>query len=93
MRRSSYLQMLRALATTDFREALLALAAPTLVVVGEHDRITPPSVAEGVASRIRGAERAVIAGSGHLPNREQAAVFDQIVGAFLRRHAARATPL
>src|SRR5262249_14361222 len=93
IRKELYLQKMRALATTDFREALSKITVPTLVIVGEHDRIAPPSLADSVAKCIPGAEKAVIAASGHVPNCEQPQVFKALVRAFVQRHAERATIL
>lgn len=91
IRKEPYMQMMRAIATTDCREVLPKIAVPALVLVGEQDRIAPRSVADYVATRIPGAERVVIAASGHVPNREQPQVFNAIVHAFLQKHADRAT--
>ena len=91
IRKEPYMQMMRAIATTDFREVLPKIAVPVLVLVGEHDRIAPPSIANYVAVRIPGAEKMVIAASGHVPNCEQPQAFNAIVRAFLQQHADRAT--
>lgn len=91
IRKDPYIQMIRAIATTDFREVLPKITVPALVLVGEHDRIAPPSVANYVATHIPGAERVVIAASGHVPNREQPEAFNAIVRAFLQKHADHAT--
>lgn len=40
---------------------------PTLVVVGEHDRLTPPDVATAMAGSIPGASLVVLRRAGHLP--------------------------
>jgi len=91
VRKEPYLQMMRAIATTDFRAVLPKITVPALVLVGEHDRIAPPSVANYVATRIAGAERVVIAASGHVPNCEQPQVFNTVIRAFLQKHVGRAT--
>jgi 3-oxoadipate enol-lactonase len=41
------------------------LRAPTLVMHGERDRLVPPAASELLASRIPGAELAVVRGAGH----------------------------
>ena len=52
------------------------IAAPTLVVWGDADRIAAPVYAQEFARRIAGAQIALIAGAGHLPHLERG---DQVV--------------
>jgi pimeloyl-ACP methyl ester carboxylesterase len=59
-------------------------SVPTLVVVGEHDQITPPAAAEGLVAAIPNARLAVIPGAGHLPPLESPEVVTRIVAGFLR---------
>jgi len=55
------------LGNTRIEKRLPLIAAPTLVVRGENDRIMPQSYVERVAAAIRGpSEIATIAGAGHL---------------------------
>jgi 3-oxoadipate enol-lactonase len=61
------------------------LAVPTLVVVGEHDRPHKHALADALAGGIAGAERVVLAGTGHLPNLERPAAFNRVVLEFLGR--------
>lgn len=49
----------------DARLGLSAIAAPTLVLVGGEDRLTPPGEAAEVAALVPGARLEVIAGAGH----------------------------
>jgi pimeloyl-ACP methyl ester carboxylesterase len=57
---------------------------PTLVVVGEQDTLTPPTVAESLAARIRGAKLVRIEGAGHLSNLEKPDLFNAAVNSFLQ---------
>lgn len=50
----------------DSRPTLATIACPTLVVVGADDKLTPPEVAQEIATSIRGARLATIAECGHL---------------------------
>ncbi len=56
------------------------IAAPTLLVWGEHDRIVPPVYADEFAKRIAGARVKQVANAGHLAHLEQA---DAVAGAIL----------
>jgi pimeloyl-ACP methyl ester carboxylesterase len=67
----------------DSTELLGGISCPTLVIVGEQDALIPPAVAEDYASRIPGAQFAVIPRAGHLSNLEQPEVFLQTIGGFL----------
>ncbi len=75
-----------ALATrTDLSAHLAQIAAPTTVVVGEHDVITTPAVARSLSSAIPNAELHVLEGAGHLSNLEAEARFNALLLAFLAR--------
>ncbi len=75
----------RCLPDHDVRHRLGDVATPTLVIVGELDRETPPSYAEALAYGIPNAEMAVIADVGHLTPMEAPAEFNRLVREFLRR--------
>lgn len=55
----------------DSRPHLARIAVPALVVVGEHDILTPPDLAGELAAGIPAAKLHVIRDSGHLPPIEQ----------------------
>jgi 3-oxoadipate enol-lactonase len=59
------------------------LAVPTLVLVGGHDRPDIQAMADALAGGVPGARRAVMAGTGHLPNLERPAEFNRLVLEFL----------
>ncbi|HEY8169133.1 MAG TPA: alpha/beta fold hydrolase [Candidatus Limnocylindrales bacterium] len=73
-----------ALLRIDWGAKLPSIAAPTLVVWGQHDRICAPRIGEQIAEAIPSARLVVIAGSGHNPMWEKSADFDREVLAFLR---------
>jgi len=58
------------LVTHDTRADLHRIAAPTLVLVGDHDEETPVAYARALADGIPGARLEVVAGAGHLLNAE-----------------------
>lgn len=53
------------------RTTLAAIRCPTLVLVGDKDQLTPPTLAEEIAAGIPGARLVTIVGAGHLPALEQ----------------------
>ena len=67
----------------DVRLVLSRIGAPTLVVVGRHDWITPPSFAEELARAIPRARLEVFERSGHYPFVEEPRRFARLVGEFL----------
>jgi len=67
----------------DSTELLGGITCPTLVIVGEQDALIPPVVTQDYASRIPGAQFAVIPQAGHLSNLEQPEAFLQAIGGFL----------
>jgi pimeloyl-ACP methyl ester carboxylesterase len=69
--------------TSDLRERLDAIRAPTLVIWGGHDRLLPPSYGQRLAARIPGARYVELAEAGHSPQWEQPAEFVQELSTFL----------
>lgn len=55
----------------DSRPCLSAIAAPTLVLVGDRDALTPPDRSEEMASAIPGATLVVVPDCGHASSLEQ----------------------
>lgn len=55
----------------DSRPGLAAIQCPTLVLVGDSDKVTPPAVAEEMAQAIPGATLSVVPQCGHLSALEQ----------------------
>ena len=59
------------------------ILAPTLVMVGSEDQITPPADAELMRREIRGSRLGIIEGAGHVSNLEQPAQFNEHLREFL----------
>lgn len=59
------------------------IKAPTLVVVGERDKVVPASYGAEFASRIEGASAHTMSGAGHMMMLEQPAEFAGTVAEFL----------
>ncbi|MEO8547021.1 MAG: alpha/beta fold hydrolase [Sphingomicrobium sp.] len=66
------------------RDRVAKIAVPTLVLVGDHDTITPPALSEALANAIPGARLQIIAGAGHLTNIEMPDHFNAIAETFIR---------
>ncbi|HEY3449000.1 MAG TPA: alpha/beta fold hydrolase [Myxococcales bacterium] len=78
---------LRAMAQRkDFTGSLKDIACPTLVVVGDHDTVTPAAEGQALANAIPGAKLVQIPGSGHLSNLENPKAFDAALREFLDAH-------
>ena len=77
-----YIGTCAALRDADLREAIGAIAVPTLVVAGEQDLSTPPDLVRDMAAAIPGARFELIAGSGHIPSIEQPAVLAGLMTQF-----------
>ena len=60
------------------------ITAPTLVVVGEQDKIVPASYGDEFASRIPDATVHTMAGAGHMMMHEQPDEFAEVVKGFLQ---------
>jgi pimeloyl-ACP methyl ester carboxylesterase len=80
---ASYVRAARALTVFSARDRLSEIGVPTLVVVGDRDRVTPVELSEEIAARIRGARLVRIAGAGHLSNLERPAEFNRALLDFL----------
>ena len=73
----------RAVWLADQVERARAIDVPTLVLVGDEDRITPPALSRQLAELVPGARMVTIEGAGHLANLEQPAAFNRAVESFL----------
>lgn len=67
----------------DSTSTLAAIACPTLVIVGELDRLTPPAEAERMAAAIAGARLVRLADAAHLANLEAPDAFNRALLEFL----------
>lgn len=71
---------------TDVTARLSRIAAPTLVIHGDHDPLCPEAVARALADRIPGATRACIAGGDHMLGRDRVGDVAPLVRAHLCAH-------
>jgi 3-oxoadipate enol-lactonase len=70
---------------TDTTESLSKINVPTLILVGEHDTLTPVSAAKSMSERIRQSELHIISNAAHLSNLENLEGFNKHLSRFLRR--------
>ncbi len=93
LRKDPYMITVRAIVNTDFRPLLSQISVPTFVVVGEDDRVIPPSESAYLAQRIPGARFSQLREAGHLCNIEAAEAFNTLLREFLDRNRELATAL
>jgi pimeloyl-[acyl-carrier protein] methyl ester esterase len=74
---------LNTLATSDLRPTLGHVRAPTLVIAGQHDRITPPAASAALAQALPDARYVEIQRAAHAPFLSHRAAFAALVGKFL----------
>jgi pimeloyl-ACP methyl ester carboxylesterase len=74
-------------ARPDSTSTLPTILCPTLIVVGEHDLITPPDLARSMHRAIRTSRLEVIPGAGHMAPLEQPEAFASAVRQFMARPA------
>jgi pimeloyl-ACP methyl ester carboxylesterase len=72
----------------DSRDRLGKIRAPTLVIYGEADQLTPPHLHRELRDRIPDARLVQIRGGAHLVAAEAAPMFNQVIAGFLREHDA-----
>jgi 3-oxoadipate enol-lactonase len=81
----AYARLAHAYLEYDPGDRLAGITAPTLVIVGEQDLLTPPWIAREVADAIPGARMEIIRGNGasHVVPLERAEEFNVLVSDFL----------
>jgi pimeloyl-ACP methyl ester carboxylesterase len=67
----------------DSRPTLAAIACPTLVLVGDSDELTPPSLAQEIAGGIKGARLVVVPDCGHLSTLERPEAINAALAAWM----------
>lgn len=71
------------LGTFNAQDDLDRITCPTLIIVGEEDKITPVLLSERLNKGIRGSRLVIIEGSNHFPMLEQPAAFEKAMSDFL----------
>ena len=90
LHKESYLKTIEASMSFDRSAEIERIAVPTLLLYGEHDRLTPPAVGRALHERIPGSVFEAIADAGHLCNIEQPEAFNAALLGFLAEHRDRA---
>lgn len=80
----TWLGLLPSLAGLDVTEVLPKIDVPVLIIVGSHDRLTPPGSAERIAKGIARSELVKISGAGHMAMLEAPLTFNARLRRFLR---------
>jgi len=75
----------------DVTTVLPVIDIPVLIIVGSHDRLTPPGASVRMARAIPGAELVVLKGAGHSSMLERHEEFNDHVRRFVARVAATTT--
>ena len=70
---------------TDTTTSLGGISVPTLILVGEHDAVTPPAASRAMHERIPGSHLHLIPAAGHMSNLENPEAFNDHLLAFLKR--------
>lgn len=70
---------------TDTTPSLDSIGIPTLILVGEHDAVTPPAASRAMHERIPGSHLHLIPAAGHMSNLENPEAFNEKLLAFLKR--------
>jgi pimeloyl-ACP methyl ester carboxylesterase len=89
VRPGSLMTALALMAEADLRDVLPRIAVPTLLIWGELDARSPPTVARQFERAIPGAKLVLIPRCGHLSNLEQPGQFNAAVRQFCHGHRVR----
>jgi 3-oxoadipate enol-lactonase len=73
-------------ARTDTTAALESISVPTSLIVGNYDKLTPPTVMQAMQTRIGGSELTILPDAGHMSNLENTKEFNEVMLEFLRKH-------
>lgn len=82
IRAAGYGQVARLLARTDAAHLVQSLTMPVQVLVGAHDTVTGPPVAERVQRLLPRAQVVTVPGVGHSPHVEQPRRTAELIGSF-----------
>jgi len=84
LHKESYLKTIDASMSTFHDHIFPKIDVPTLILVGENDKLTPPSMALKIHKLIRNSKFSIIDEAGHLTNIENPKIFNNEVLKFLK---------
>ena len=84
LHKDSYLKTIEASMRTEHRHVFETINVPTLIMVGELDTLTPPSMARDIMDKIPNSLIEIIPNAGHLINIEQPKLFNNYLFSFLK---------
>lgn len=84
---SGYAGCCEAIRDADLRSTIDRIAAPTLIIAGHHDPVTPPADAEVMHARIPNSRLSLL-DAAHILNVEQASAFNDLLSAFISEQGA-----
>lgn len=84
LHKASYIKAIEAMTRYEPVARLAQVKVPTLVICGDEDTLTPPTIARDMAAAVAGARLAILERAGHLSNIEQPAAFNAVLLSFLR---------
>jgi pimeloyl-ACP methyl ester carboxylesterase len=70
----------------DLRKRLSEIAVPTLILVGDEDKLTPPKWSRYLNEHISNSRLEVIPGAGHFVQQEQPEAVNHAISTFLAAH-------
>src|SRR5262249_23161569 len=83
LRKDSYIRTITGLVNQPAPGPLKNIRVPTLVLPGEHDRLSQPSLAHVMSARIAHSQVHIIPNCGHLSNLEKPTHFNSVVHEFI----------
>ena len=84
LHKESYLKTIDASLTTTHDHIFKEINIPTLIIVGEKDKLTPPDMAYKIHALIKNSKISILKNAGHLTNIEKPELFNKIVLKFLK---------
>lgn len=81
--KAAYVRAARSAFGFSVADRLSEITAPTLVIIGAQDRVTPPRLSDDIVAHIPAAHLVRLAGAGHISNMERPQEFNRVVLEFL----------